>query len=122
MEQLDHNINLVLTEINISHKNKHNHVFTCKKYDCDIILGNVSEIIISYNNDIGHVDELIYHDEKWRLYSEHDRLSSNELADKEMVLRVGERVMSKHYVANANMQISIPFPFFTESELQFMEV
>ena len=113
MEQLDHNINLVLTEINISNKNKHNHIFTCKKHDCDIILGNVSGIIISYNNEVGHVEELIYRDEKWRLYSEHDRLSSNELADKEMVLRIGERVIHKHY--NSNLQISIPF--FTESEL-----
>jgi hypothetical protein len=120
MEQLDHNINLVLTEINISHKNEHNHIFTCKQYNCDIVLGSVSGIIISYDNDISHVDELIYRDEKWRLYSEHDILSSNELADKEMVLRVAERVMSKHYVANASMQISIPF--FTESELQFMKV
>ena len=111
MEQLDHNINLVLTEIN-NHKNEHNHIFTCKQYNCDIVLGNASGIIISYNNDVSNV-ELIYRDEKWRLYSEHDRLSSNELADKEMVLRIGERVIHKHY--NSNLQISIPF--FTESEL-----
>ena len=115
MKQLDQNISLILTKININHKNKHNQIFTCKQYNCDIVLGNVSGIIILYNNEVGHVDELIYRDEKWRLYSEHDRLYSDELADKEMVLRIGERVISKHYIDN--MKISIPF--FTESELQF---
>lgn len=115
MEQLDHNISLVLSKININYKNEHNHIFTCKQYNCDIVLGNVSGIIVSYNNDVGHVSELIYRGECWRLHREQDKWYSDELVDKDMVLRIGERVMHKHY--NSNLQISIPF--FTESELQF---
>lgn len=113
MEQLDHNISLVLTKININHKNKHNHIFTCKQYNCDIVLGNVSGIIISYNNEVGHVSELINRDECWRLHREQDKWYGDELVDEDMVLRIGEHVIHKHY--NSNLQISLPF--FTESEL-----
>lgn len=113
MEQLDHNISLVLTKININHKNEHNHIFTCKQYNCDIVLGNVSGIIISYNNEVSRVSELIYRGECWRLHREQDKWYSDELVDKDMVLRIGERVIHKHY--NSNLQINLPF--FTESEL-----